>query len=138
MQQKTSLDRIKNIMLIVFISLMSITIASCSSDDDDSTPDINDYYVEFNFSGGGLNSQQLSTITSAFNIQYGDELSWDNISSKQAIYYFDRIVEGVRNDFTDGSSVVVSGTLNITLTLKTKSGKTIKKEVVRVSRTGVE
>lgn len=144
MKQMTNVDKcgssaskFRYMMLTVLLALMSMVTISCSSDDDEPIPTINDYYVEFKFSGGGLSEQQLSKITNSFNNSLQDNFSWTNVSSAQAEYYFGKVVDAVRETFADGYSDIISGTMNVTVILKTKDGRIVKTEVVRVTRTGL-
>lgn len=138
-QQTTSVDKLRYMMLTVVVALMSmVTFSSCGGDDDDEPlPAINDYYVQFNFTGGGLSEQELSQITANFNANLQSEFSWKNISSDQAIYNFNKVVDAVKKTFADGYSGVISGTMDVAVILKTKDGKTVKTEIVHVTRTGL-
>lgn len=138
MRQTTNFGKLKYMMLIAVLALMSVvTFSSCGGNDDDDSPTINDYYIQFGFNGGGMSSQDLEKLTAKFNASLQDSYSWSNISQDQAIYHFNKTVDEVRSAFANGWPSIISGTMNVVVTLKTKDGKTVKTEIVHVTRTGL-
>ena len=121
----------KYFMMVIAMVAMSVNLSSCEKED--SITGLNDYYVECNVSGGGLNSSEISALKSLLNLEFS-ELSLEAMDKDGAIYVFDRLVKELKNQFSVG--LEVDETLKITLVLKTTEGKTVKQSVLKITQNG--
>ncbi|MBE6288558.1 MAG: hypothetical protein E7099_10350 [Mediterranea massiliensis] len=127
---------IKFIGMMIAMLAMSVNFSSCSSDDDDPVSAYDDYYIECDAKGGGLDSSTLNTLKSELNISLS-ELSYEleGLDKDAAIYIFDSFVKSMKSEFSSGISGV-EGTLKLIFYLKTVDGKKIKTSTLNVTNTG--
>lgn len=119
-------------MMIAMLA-MSINFSSCSDDDDEPSSEIKDFYIECDVKGGGLNASEISALKSALNVELS-ELDMEALTQDEAIYLFDRFIQEVKYVFSEG--IESNETLTITFYLKTTSGSTVKKAVLKVTKDG--
>lgn len=124
----------KFLAMMVAMLAMSVGFSSCSDDPDNPVSDKNDYYIECNVSGGGLDSSETNYLQSQLNAQLS-EIKWSMLTKDDAIYYFDREMKDLRSGFSEGLSYV-TGTLYIKFILKTVDGKTVKTTTLNVTKDG--
>lgn len=118
-------------MMIAMLA-MSINFSSCSSDDDPVSA-YNDYYIECDVKGGGLDSSTLNTLKSQLNLQLS-ELTYEmeGIDKDAALYIFDSFVKEMKGEFSSGVDGV-EGTLKLVFILKTIEGKQIKTSTLNIT-----
>lgn len=135
----SSVSKFRYMMLTVLLALMSMVTISCSSDDEEPLPDFGDFYIEFDLSGGGLNEQQLLQKRTDINRNYEkiNDKYFVNIDLSIAKSNFKKVVENIKVEYRDGCKWAISGTLSIIVMLKTKEGRIVQTEVIRVTRSGV-
>lgn len=119
--------------MMIAILAMSINFSSCSSDDDDPVSAYNDYYIECDVKGGGLDSSTLNTLKSQLNLELS-ELTYEmeGIDKDAALYIFDSFVKELKNEFSTGIDGV-EGTLKMIFFLKTVEGKQVKTSTLNIT-----
>ena len=121
----------KYFVMMVAMLAMCVNFSSC--DEDPAVSGLNDYYVECNVSGGGLDSSEISALKSALNLQFS-ELVLEALEVDEATYVFDRLVKELKYEFSGG--LEVDQPLKITLSLKTTDGKLVKKSTLTITYNG--
>lgn len=134
-----NMKTMKYLSMLLMMVALSMSMAGCG-DDDDAMPagdEINDFFIEYTVTGGGLNQAQLNSVKTQVMSEYGSY--FDKMTTNEAIYEFKELVEEIRKDFSRGVTVggaAINGTMDITMVLKTKDGKAIKKGIVHVTKDG--
>lgn len=126
---------VKYLPLWLAMLVVTLCMASCSNDDDEVDDQaLNDYYIEVEVSGGGLDSQEINLIESELNTTLSD-IGWEKLTKDEAIYYFDKAVKAMQYEFSEGVTGF-AGTLHITFHLKTSNGKTVKSSTLNITKDG--
>lgn len=121
--------------LALFAMLFSVTLTSCSSDDDDdNVGSINDFYISCSLRGGGFDSQTLSTQEAQLNAAIAGS-TMQGYTVDEAKYVFNNVVKEFKNEFSDGMSGL-SEPLVITFYLKTTDGTTVSTSTLTVTQDG--
>lgn len=121
-------------MLMVMLSF-GLTSTSCGDDDDEGgNLTVNNYFMEcVSVTGGGLDNQDLAQLKNGFNEDVVDYY-WKNKTKEEAIQYFDSQMLDLKEAFSNGSSIVKEGSLNIVFALKLQeSGKVIKQTTLVIT-----
>lgn len=121
-------------MLMVMLSF-GLTSTSCGDDDDEGgNLTVNNYFMEcVSVTGGGLDNQDLAQLKNGFNEDVVDYY-WKNKTKEEAIQYFDSEMLDLKEAFSNGSSIVKEGSLNIVFALKLQeSGKVIKQTTLVIT-----
>ena len=121
----------KYFVMMVVMMTMCVNFSSCEKDE--AVEGLNDYYVEFNVSGGGLDASELSALKALLNYEFS-EVVLEALEKDEAIYIFDRLVKELKYEFSGGMEI--DEPLKITLYLKTTDGKLVKKSVLTISDDG--
>ena len=121
-------------MLMVMLSF-GLTSTSCGDDDDEGgNLTVNNYFMEcVSVTGGGLDNQDLAQLKNGFNEDVVDYY-WKNKTKEEAIQYFDSEMLDLKKAFSNGSSIVKEGSLNIVFALKLQeSGKVVKRTTLVIT-----
>lgn len=119
----------KYLMMTIAVMALCVNFSSCKEDEGSPTG-INDFYVECDIAGGGLDSSEISTLKSALNLELS-ALDLEALEVDQAIYVFDKFVKELKYEFSDGLGY--DEELMITFYLKTTDGKTVKKSTLKIT-----
>lgn len=131
------LERLKSLLMSVLVISLSLSLVSCG-DDDESIPEITDYYMTCTVRGGGLSTQDLEALEAQLNAAL-TQYQWSGIDLDHALYNFGEQVEAYRLAFSDGYREIsnyISDTLRITFQLKTKAGVTVTTSTLNVTKDG--
>ena len=95
---------------------------------------VNNYFMEcVSVTGGGLDNQDLAQLKNGFNEDVVDYY-WKNKTKEEAIQNFDSQMLDLKKAFSNGSSIVKEGSLNIVFALKLQeSGKVIKRTTLVIT-----
>lgn len=135
------MKKVTKILGLLLMLLVPFALSSCSDDDDDdSVVEISDWYSECtSVTGGGLSPQRCSQLQNTLNtdgdLELGPAYVWRNVNREQAIYYFNKQMDSLKEAFSYGMSGI-SGTLTIVVSLKNSSGKTAKTARLEVTSDG--
>ena len=125
----------KYLSMMLFMVMASVCFSACGDDDEPVDPnEINNFYIEFDVTGGGLTSAELNSIESGLA---SVDTYLEGCETQEAIYIFKETVKGIRDIYAEeGGIATLSETLNITMTLKTEDGRTVTSGVVHVTNDG--
>ena len=123
---------IKFLTMTLAMLMLSVVFPSCSDDDD--PVEVYDYYIEWNVSGGGLDSSKLDYMESELNLLVSD-LDLYSMDKEDAVYVFDYFLQQLQWQFSAGIAGV-EGTLKITLTLMTTEGTSVTTATLNITSTG--
>lgn len=127
----------KYVSMLLFMVAMSFCMTSCGDDDSPANNEVGNFYIEYNVTGGGLTAAQLNSVKNQLSNEFGSYLY--GMETQEAIYTFKELVKLIRNSTSKGVEIngaAISGTMDITLILKTEEGKQIKKGVIHVTKDG--
>ena len=122
----------KYLSMVLLMLVTSVRMFSCSDDDDSPVSGINNFYIEFDVSGGGLTAAELNNIKSGLA---SIDTNMRGYETEEATYIFRELLKELRDGFAEGLPYL-SGTLDIKLTLKSEDGRTVMSGVIHVTQTG--
>lgn len=129
-----SMKTMKYLSMLLMMVALSVCMVSCGDDDDPIGDSFQDYYIEADVQGGGLDAAEINELKSELNADLSD-VRWEKMTKEDAVYYFDRSVKNLKQSFAEGMSGI-NGTLRITLTLKTSNGVVVKKSTLNITKDG--
>lgn len=120
-----------NVLAVALIAMMSVSLASCGSDGDDSGSEstLNDYYFQFEVvNRGTLSDADANALMGQLNSQTGTMTAY---TKAEAIYVFDSVVEDLRTSFAGVNEFELS--FRVKLMTKTT---TVKSKVINIKTIG--
>ena len=120
-----------NVLAVALVAMMSVSLASCGSDGDDSGSEntLNDYYFQFEVvNRGTLSDADANALMGTLNSQTGTMTAY---TKAEAIYVFDSVVEDLRTSFAGVNEFELS--FRVKLMTKTT---TVKSKVINIKTIG--
>lgn len=120
-----------NVLAVALVAMMSVSLASCGSDGDDSGSEttLNDYYFNFEVvNRGTLSDADANALIGTLNSQTGTMTAY---TKAEAIYVFDQVVEDLRTSFAGVNEFELS--FRVKLMTKTT---TVKQKVINIKTIG--
>ena len=120
-----------NVLAVALVAMMSVSLASCGSDGDDSGSEttLNDYYFNFEVvNRGTLSDADANALMGTLNSQTGTMTAY---TKAEAIYVFDQVVEDLRTSFAGVNEFELS--FRVKLMTKTT---TVKSKVINIKTIG--
>ena len=120
-----------NVLAVALVAMMSVSLASCGSDGDDSGSEttLNDYYFNFEVvNRGTLSDADANALMGTLNSQTGTMTAY---TKAEAIYVFDQVVEDLRTSFAGVNEFELS--FRVKLMTKTT---TVKQKVINIKTIG--
>ena len=120
-----------NVLAVALVAMMSVSLASCGSDGDDSGSEttLNDYYFNFEVvDRGTLSDADANALMGTLNSQTGTMTAY---TKAEAIYVFDQVVEDLRTSFAGVNEFELS--FRVKLMTKTT---TVKQKVINIKTIG--
>lgn len=120
-----------NVLAVALVAMMSVSLASCGSDGDDSGSEttLNDYYFNFEVvNRGTLSDADANALMGTLNSQTGTMTAY---TKAEAIYVFDQVVEDLRTSFAGVNEFELS--FRVKLMTKTT---TVKQKVINIKAIG--
>lgn len=120
-----------NVLAVALIAMMSVSLASCGSDGDDSGSEntLNDYYFQFEVvNRGTLSDADANALMGQLNSQTGTMTAY---TKAEAIYVFDSVVEDLRTSFAGVNEFELS--FRVKLMTKTTM---VKSKVINIKTIG--
>jgi len=120
-----------NVLAVALVAMMSVSLASCGSDGDESGNDttLNDYYFLFEVvNRGTLSDADANALMGQLNSTTGTMTAY---TKAEAIYVFDSVVEDLRTSFAGVNEFELS--FRVKLMTKTT---TVKSKVINIKTIG--
>lgn len=120
-----------NVLAVALVAMMSVSLASCGSDGDDSGGEttLNDYYFNFEVvDRGTLSDADANALMGQLNSTTGTMTAY---TKAEAVYVFDQVVEDLRTSFAGVNEFELS--FRVKLMTKTT---TVKSKVINIKTIG--
>jgi len=120
-----------NVLAVALVAMMSVSLASCGSDGDDSGSENtrNDYYFQFEVvNRGTLSDADANALMGQLNSQTGTMAGY---TKADAVYVFETLVEDLRTSFAGVNEFELS--FRVKLMTKTT---TVKSKVINIKAIG--
>lgn len=120
-----------NVLAVALVAMMSVSLASCGSDGDDSGSEttLNDYYFNFEVvDRGTLSDADANALMGQLNSTTGTMTAY---TKAEAVYVFDQVVEDLRTSFAGVNEFELS--FRVKLMTKTT---TVKSKVINIKTIG--
>lgn len=120
-----------NVLAVALVAMMSVSLASCGSDGDDSGSEttLNDYYFNFEVvDRGTLSDADANALMGQLNSTTGTMTAY---TKAEAVYVFDQVVEDLRTSFAGVNEFELS--FRVKLMTKTT---TVKQKVINIKTIG--
>lgn len=116
-----------NVLAVALVAMMSVSLASCGSDGDDSGSEntLNDYYFQFEVvDRGTLSDADANALMGQLNSTTGTMTAY---TKAEAVYVFDSVVESLRTNYTGYNGFELS--FRVKLMTKTTS---VKSKIIHI------
>lgn len=116
-----------NVLAVALVAMMSVSLASCGSDGDDSGSEntLNDYYFQFEVvDRGTLSDADANALMGQLNSTTGTMTAY---TKAEAVYVFDNVVESLRTNYTGYNGFELS--FRVKLMTKTTS---VKSKIIHI------
>ena len=118
-----------NMMVVIFMAVMSVGLSSCGDDNGDDIVTVGDFYFSFELvDRGTLSSSDANALMGALNASVTPMDGWKR---DEAIYVYNREIEGLRVDYSGNNDFEVTFIMKLM-----ESNKVVKSNVVEIKRSG--